>query len=142
MAGRPSKLTPDVQGRVLAAISAGNTRATAAAYARVGLSTLMAWLARGEKATRGQYREFLDAVKNAEADAVVTSVALVRKAASEHWQAAAWWLERRYPDEWGRKDRVTIEALIEREAQKMADDLGVEKAEIIAGVEQLLAGRS
>ncbi|HEY8768006.1 MAG TPA: hypothetical protein VIP09_12230 [Dehalococcoidia bacterium] len=139
MAGRPSKLTPDVQGRVLAAISAGNTRATAAAYARVGLSTLMAWLARGEKATRGQYREFLDAVKNAEAAAVVTSVALVRQAASEHWQAAAWWLERRYPDEWGRKDRVAIEHVLREKADRIAEDTGLNAEDLVADAERILA---
>lgn len=41
--------------------------------------------------------EFLDAVKKAEEEAVVRNVAIINKAASTSWQAAAWWLERRRP---------------------------------------------
>ncbi len=34
-------------------------------------------------------------------------MALIGKAAGEgNWQAAAWRLERRFPERWGRKDRV------------------------------------
>ena len=34
-------------------------------------------------------------------------MALIAKAAGEgNWQAAAWWLERRFPERWGRRERV------------------------------------
>jgi len=47
---------------------------------------------------------FLAAVKKAEADAIVRHVANIAKAAQDgQWQASAWWLERRYPAEYGRR---------------------------------------
>ena len=100
-AGRPTALTPEVQARVCEAIAAGNTRHDAAEYAGVGTSTLNHWLTRGKKSGRGRFRQFLEAVKKAEADAVVRNVAVIQGAANKTWQAAAWWLERKYPADWG-----------------------------------------
>ena len=98
---RPTVLTPEVQARVCEAIAAGNTRKDAAEYAGVGDSTLRAWLARArQKRGNGPYRALLAAVKKAEADAVVRNVAIIQKAAGKTWQAAAWWLERKYPENW------------------------------------------
>ena len=98
--GRPSILTPDVQRRLCEAIAAGNTRHDAAEYAGIGESTLRAWLAKGKHQRRGTYRALLAAVKKAEADAVVRNVAIIQKAASKTWQAAAWWLERKRANDW------------------------------------------
>ncbi len=34
----------------------------------------------------------------------MTALAKIQKAAADgNWQAAAWWLERRYPADWGRR---------------------------------------
>lgn len=46
--------------------------------------------------------EFLEAVEKAEAKAVEYYVGIIKKAAVESWQAAAWWLERRMRAEFGR----------------------------------------
>jgi hypothetical protein len=137
--GRPLKLTPDVQGRIVQAIAAGNTRETAAAYAGINVATLYRWLAEAAAGANGIKREFHEAVKKAEADAVVTSVAIIRQAAHDSWQAAAWWLERRYPDDWARRERLEIKHLIETEAKRVADELGLpDSAEVVAEVERLL----
>jgi len=38
----------------------------------------------------------------------VRDVAIIAKAAAGgHWQAAAWRLERKFPDRWGRKTKLT-----------------------------------
>lgn len=100
--GRPTKLTPEVQQRIVEALAAGNTRKDSAAYAGIGYSTFEAWMVKTGKI----YREFQEAVKSAEARAVIRNVAIIEKAAQEQWQAAAWWLERRRPDDWGRKERI------------------------------------
>ena len=49
--------------------------------------------------------ELFGAVKKAEGDAVAGWLAQLNKAAKlpQHWQAAAWRLERRYPDTYGRR---------------------------------------
>lgn len=58
-----------------------------------------------------QYRDFRAAVERARAEAEATLVARVAKAAQNgSWSAAAWLLERRAPERWGKpSDRVNSE---------------------------------
>lgn len=108
--GRKTKLTPEVQEKVVAALLAGNYQEKAAAYAGVNVATYFRWLAEGESDDgRELYREFHDAVENARASAEVQSVGLIRQAANAGtWQAAAWWLERSNPRAWGRRDGLEL----------------------------------
>lgn len=109
--GRKLKLTPEVQQKIVSAIRAGNYAFVAAEMAGIGRSTYWRWLEMGEKPdAQPVYREFRDAVKEAEAAAEVASVALIRQAAQNGtWQAAAWYLERKHGDRWGRNDKVRQE---------------------------------
>lgn len=92
---RRSKLTPEVQQRICDAIVIGATYEHAAAYGGISYDTFNEW-----NKTKPQFSE---EVKAAEARAVVGWLAKIEKAASEGtWQAAAWKLERRYPDLYGR----------------------------------------
>ncbi len=45
---------------------------------------------------------FSVALKKAEAECKVARIATILKASEKSWQAAAWWLERRCPDEYSR----------------------------------------
>ena len=101
--GRPSKLTPEITKRLTEAIRAGNYYEAACAYAGIAYSTFREWMVKGEKAKSGKYREFMEAVKKAEHEAEVRMVAMWQKHMPENWQAIATFLERRYPDRWGRK---------------------------------------
>lgn len=130
--GRPTKLTPEVQHRIVQAIQAGNYMETAAAYAGINKSTLYLWLKRGarekerlEKNSRARMRkseapfvEFSNAIQKALAEAEMRDVMLIGKAAAEQWQAAAWRLERKFPQRWGR--RVAIEDAKERDSARNA----------------------
>ena len=99
MVGRPSKRTPEREARLLEALRAGNTRKAACHYAAISDETFSTWQARD--------LDFLDAVKKAEGDAEVRMVAQIAQAAQTGtWQAAAWWLERRRPDDYGRRERL------------------------------------
>lgn len=62
------------------------------------------WMKLGERATSGQHREFYLNVKKARAEAIARNVAIIQKAAGHSWQAAAWWLERTCPAEFGRRE--------------------------------------
>lgn len=104
--GRPTKLTPEVQDRIIQALKAGNYVETAAEYAGIGKTTFYRWMARGEQASRGIYREFRDAVMRARAEAEARNVAIIQKAAPDDWRAAAWWLERAFPDRWGPRQKL------------------------------------
>jgi len=106
---RPVKLDEELLKRIISCIRAGNYLETAAAYGGISKDTLYRWLRQGSRAKSGIYREFSDAVEKAMAEAEVRDVAIIAKAAEEQWQAAAWRLERKYPDRWGRKDKLSAE---------------------------------
>lgn len=106
--GRPSELTPERREKILNAIKVGCTREAAAMLGGVGVTTLYRWLQKGRTARAGDYREFWQAVQEAEAQAELVLIARVRQASATHWKAAAWILERRHPRRWGRRDRMTL----------------------------------
>lgn len=101
--GRPTKLTPDLQARIVAFLGAGAYMETAAAAAGVSKQTLYTWLHRGAEGDR-PYKAFLDAVEKAQGEADIRDLKTIRDAAQAGaWQAAAWRLERRHPEQWGRR---------------------------------------
>ena len=70
-------------------------------------------MARGkdpEHPNHDMYAAFLKAVLKAEAEAEAAMVKHITGAAPETWQAAAWWLERKKPAEWGRVTRTHLSA--------------------------------
>ena len=98
---RPSKRTPEREARLYEALRAGNTRRASCAYAGISQSCFAAWLDR--------FSDFRDAIEKAEADAEIRNVAIIQKAASETWQAAAWWLERKKKRDWSNRLELTGE---------------------------------
>jgi transposase-like protein len=114
MPAKHAKFTPDRRQKIIEAIQAGNYNIVAARYGGITKDCFYKWMQRGEREQSGEYREFSDAVKDAEAVAEVRAEALIQAAAlgdKKHpgqWQAAAWYLERRHPDRWSRKERVEL----------------------------------
>lgn len=100
MAGRRSKYTPETVDKLTQAIRLGATYQLACDYAGITRETFYQWM-------KGK-ADFSDAIKRAEGAASVTWLAKIEQAASDgNWQAAAWKLERRYPDQYGR-NRVEL----------------------------------
>jgi len=88
------------------AIRGGNYANVAAQYAGIGESTYYEWLQRGREG-ESPFAEFAEAIKEAEAQAEVRNMALIQQAAQAGtWQASAWYLERRYPSRYGRRERL------------------------------------
>jgi hypothetical protein len=54
------------------------------------------------------------------------------------WQAAAWLLERRHAEHFGKVDRLRIDGLSEY-AESMAQRIGIEEAELLGEAEELAA---
>ena len=101
--GRPTKLNADLQQRIVKFMGAGAYIETAAAAAGISKVTLYSWLHRGA-AGEEPFAAFLNAVDVAQSEADLRDLAVIRKAAAEGtWAAAAWRLERRHPDQWGRR---------------------------------------
>lgn len=119
--GRPTKLTPERHARIVQMISTGAYAHIAAQASGINPGTYYDWMARGRDCDRDDegnpttdddapYAEFHDAVKEAEAKAEAVAIGRIQQAANGGtWQAAAWYLERKYSDRWGRKDQLRQE---------------------------------
>jgi hypothetical protein len=107
--GRPTKLNADATNQILDALRLGVPQSTAVAYAGISRSTYYRWLAAADDPEASDdFRDFRDAVEVARAEAEVRSVAVIQNASGRSWQAAAWFLERSFPEHWARKDRREI----------------------------------
>lgn len=105
---RPTKLTPERRQRLVEAIEAGSYYETACTYAGIDYSTFRLWMVKGEAQKKGKYYEFFEAITRAEADAEAHAVEIWRAAMPNDWRAAQTFLERRYPQRWGRQTRLDI----------------------------------
>jgi len=104
---------------------------TAAAYAGINKSTLYDWMKRGARAKSGKYKEFSNAIEKALAESEMRDLAVIAKASQENWQAAAWRLERKFPDRWGRRKAKSEIAKIEAETEFIR-----EKTRLLKGAEK------
>ena len=94
--GGPTVLTPEVEAKILAGIrDAGMSLRTACAYAGISDDTL----ARRRKSDA----EFAARVEHAREMFKAKMVTLISAAAPKNWNAAAWLLERKHPEEFGRQ---------------------------------------
>jgi type IV secretory pathway TrbF-like protein len=107
--GRPTKLTQPIHDLIVKYIKSANYVETAAAAAGINKSTLYDWLKRGSAEKSGIYADFSNAVEKALAESEIADLKRIEQQSRESWQAAAWRLERRFPDRWGRKDKITAD---------------------------------
>jgi len=92
--GRRSKYTPDRVAKIIQAIDMGATFELAAGYAGICPDTMTAW--------RDRYSDFSDQMREAEGRAAVKWLAKIEAAANDDWRAAAWNLEKRHPQTYGK----------------------------------------
>ena len=117
---KPSKETTSRKERLLLAILTGANYTAAARYAGIAPRTLRAWMTEGRRASEtaelpppgDERKRFLRrralyrAIVSAEAECEFNALRVIQVHAIMDWRAAAWWLERRRPKRWGRKDQV------------------------------------
>ena len=132
--GRPSKISDDAIAQIESLIRAGATADVAAQAAGISRGTFYRWLAQGEKARKGSpTRELRDRVERARAESETVLVARIAQAAGKgSWGAAAWLLERRWPERWM---KPTERPLPETAAPAAGDDRDLDKdpfAEVIS----------
>jgi hypothetical protein len=120
--GRPSKLTAEVIQKVKEILPVALYIETVAAYLSIDRQTFYNWLQRGEKeaqrleqqlkpkpkAKETLYLEFFATIQKALAEGEFLNALLIRTTAAEGkaWQAAAWLLERRFPERWGLRHKL------------------------------------
>jgi hypothetical protein len=99
------KFDEDVAERILTALRAGAYIETAANHAGLSRSGFYKWMKKG-RAGEEPYATFVADVDQALATAELTDWAFIGKAREKEWTAAAWRLERRHPERYGRRTRV------------------------------------
>lgn len=106
---RKMKLTKQLIDEAEKWIKAGNYNTTVCKYLGIHESTWYKWLQEGEHAKSGIKREFFERIKKAESHSEMRSVQMIQKAGEQSWQALGWYLERKFPDRWGKKDQTRLE---------------------------------
>ena len=106
-----SKMTDDLIRNYCNAVSLGLTTRASCDYAGISQQAYYSYVKKAEediaKGKKTKYVEFYDAVKKAEASFRVFHMSKIRDAAeSGSWQASAWSLERRFPEEYGKHVQV------------------------------------
>ena len=109
--GRKSKLTPKLTQRICQLISDGNYINISCEAVGISRRSFHSWIEQGgkdiEAGIESKYATFLSSVLRAEAEAETKLVKTVNDATPKNWVAAMTLLERRHPERWGRKDRLT-----------------------------------
>jgi hypothetical protein len=90
----------------------------------------------GRDEVRGCYRKFLAAVEKAQAESESRDVALIAKAATEDWKAAAWRLERKAPRRYGPRVQLAVQQELDAVLGRLEKGLA---ADVYERVLQLIA---
>ena len=85
MAGRNTKLTKALQGKIVKHLKTGATVADVCRHVGITTTTYYNWIERGEQ-EEPVFLEFLDAVTRAQGDAKVTAIATLRSAMTPYKQ--------------------------------------------------------
>ena len=123
-AGRPTALLEEVKEQTLLDyIRIGTPIRKAVTASGIAEKTFYNWMTRGmaererlslmpdgkENPTEVIFLQFLQRVEQARAEAITKKVAVIAKSGNDgDWRAAAWWLERQVPEEFGKTDRFEI----------------------------------
>lgn len=127
--GRPTKYVPEVIEKILNAIAVGAPFSHACNYAGISFETFNEW--------RKDKSEFSEQVKNAEGKAVIGWLARIEQAAKDgNWTAAAWKLERRFPEDFGKRDKIQVDV------KQLDADIERELAIITAGSQASLTSEA
>jgi hypothetical protein len=105
--GRPTRLTPQTESRILQAVRCGASFKSACVAAGIGLRTFYRWKAEGESEdARPLHRQFWQRLTQAVEEGHVARVATITKASREDWRAAAWLEERLNPQRFSLRHKV------------------------------------
>jgi hypothetical protein len=106
--GRPSKLTPEVTKTLIDAIGLGASYKDASEAAGISYSLFAEWMQKGREQKKGEFVDFMEAVRAEEAAAALRHLAVINNAAAKgEWKASLEWLRARRKTEWGNAVDIT-----------------------------------
>ena len=112
-----TKLNDKLQSEICKYIEAGSYIKVACQAVGIDEQTYYDWLQKAERDKKRKvvsiYTQFAQSAKKAEAKAEVKNIAIIEKAAIDTWQAAAWYLERKYRNRWGQRSEIEHKGNVE-----------------------------
>jgi hypothetical protein len=121
--GRPQAYSPEKAAKIIAAVRKGLPYKLAAAAGGVSFNTFARWRNDGSNPDgQPHFRQFLNQLREAEAEAAGRLLGLIEKSAKTNWQAASWILEKRHPDLFGKDAKPPSRPLGEFEMTISDDD--------------------
>jgi hypothetical protein len=109
--GRKLKITEDMIDKFIGAIKVGAPIVSACGCAGISETTFYKWMqwADSERQDSETYALFREDIKRAQGEAAQRWLVIIEKAAlGGSWQAAAWKLERKYPNEFGNRATLSM----------------------------------
>lgn len=104
--GRSDDFNEVAERRILESVREGSTLQMAARSAGISPRTLRRW--------RDRYPDFDRKVQRAKAEAGERALGVIQEAADKgDWRAASWWLEKRFPEQYGETDDLPEEEVRE-----------------------------
>lgn len=130
---RPTELTPKLQKKIVGMVHHGVSPEVAAVAAGVAKRTYYNWMAWGREQDDGPYLQFLQAVEKAVAECEARAAHVISRAFPTSWQSAMTLLERRFPDRWGRRERIDVyeHERVRREAERIAARFGMTPDQVL-----------
>lgn len=125
-------LTPEMLEQIAALLLEGHHKETVADFLGINRSTWWRWEQLGDLHADSIYARFCNVTRAAVAGAEIDAIRAIRTGA-RGWEARAWIAERRFPQRWGKRVEITLR----REAERLADDLGVSADELIAEAQRI-----
>jgi transposase len=127
---RPTKLTPELQQRIGDNVALGLTYSLAVESIGITYKTFNLWLKRGQTEKSGKYFQFYKYITKRNADAAKVLLERLNDAATAgNCQVSMWILERRFPEEFGR--RVYRKTNVVSENQNVIVDIAINDADCI-----------
>ena len=100
-AGRHTKKTPETIQKLVDALEMGNTHKVSCSLAGISTTKFYEWMKNDV--------EFADTITRAQATAEAWHVENIKNQASSDWRASVAMIERRNPEEWGKKDSLKLQ---------------------------------
>lgn len=118
---------PKVADKMIELLERGIPPGTVCRSAGIGYETFKRWLVIGSEGLNPLYTEFFQRVAKAESQAEINLIDKMEAHHEKEWKSIAWTLERRWPENWARRDRheVSGELVIskkEKLAERVVDD--------------------
>lgn len=109
------KYSAETHKTIVKAMREGRTKSIAAALIGLHIDSLYYWLALGRDRPEDypEYAKLRADIEKAQAEYAAEALDRIQAAAKsdpKHWTADAWYLERTRPEEFGRRDKVEVEA--------------------------------